>query len=184
MTLTDLDVLFSVTEPGAAVLSPDGHYRYGLMRSWGFPGLPRSWCHFVMLNPSTADARLDDPTIRRCAGYSKAWGYDGLVVTNLFALRATDPKSLYRVADPIGPGNDDTVIDVARRSAMTVCGWGAHGTWKDRGMSMLRKFRDHGIVPHALKLTGSGQPCHPLYLPGDLHPVLLGVDMVAGNREF
>lgn len=86
----------------SAVLSDDGQYRCQLERTWGFGDAVT----FVMLNPSTADARKDDPTIRRCLSYARSWGYDGIRVVNLYALRSSDPKMLKTVADPVGPEND------------------------------------------------------------------------------
>jgi hypothetical protein len=83
-----------------------------------------------MLNPSTADASQDDPTIRRCIGFARQWGCGRLVVLNLFAFRATDPADLKRAADPVGPENrawfDRTLVDDLVGGPV-VCGWGVHG---------------------------------------------------------
>jgi hypothetical protein len=86
-----------------AVLSDCGTYRYRLGRRWA-EGPVDVW---IMLNPSTADATVDDRTIRRCMEFSRRWGAGALVVGNLFALRATDPAELVRHPDPIGPDNDE-----------------------------------------------------------------------------
>src|SRR5262249_14212908 len=95
----------------AAVISDCGRYRYSLTRRWGDAAEPRAL--FVMLNPSTADAEQDDPTIRRCIGFAKAWGMGSLEVVNLYALRATDPAALLSAPDPIGPKNDTMITSAA-----------------------------------------------------------------------
>lgn len=85
-----------------ADISACGAYRYRLDRLGALLG--RGAVNFVMLNPSTADAEQDDPTIRRCLGYAFRWGFARLIVTNLYALRSTDPRALWEHPDPIGPG--------------------------------------------------------------------------------
>src|SRR5581483_9586135 len=97
-------------------------YRYSLARFFGDGGV----VNFIMLNPSTADAETDDPTIRRCLGFAKAWGYGTLVVTNLFAYRATDPAELAKAGDPVGPDNDTRLWSEAQLSDLVVCAWGNH----------------------------------------------------------
>ena len=96
-------------------------YRYRLERHWcGGDGL----CAFIMLNPSTADERDDDPTIRRCIGFARRWGYDGLLVANLFARRATDPKELFAARNPVGgPANRDALRRVIDEAALILCAW-------------------------------------------------------------
>ncbi len=91
-----------------------GAYRYSLWREWDSR---RPIVAFVMLNPSTADAAKDDPTIRRCASFARSWGYGSLEVVNLFAYRASEPKRLRQTPDPIGPANDDYLVDAADRVA-------------------------------------------------------------------
>lgn len=141
-----------------AVISQDGVYRYDLLRRWGDELNLLRW---VLLNPSTADASLDDPTIRRCMGFARAWGYDGIVVQNLYALRATDPRELKEHPDPVGPENDDYLH---RWELPTVCAWGCHADDGKRGraeyvLSILRG------TPMCLGRTKAGHPRHPLYLP-------------------
>jgi hypothetical protein len=160
-------------EPPLAVLSPCGFYRYILRRG--------ARCHsnggvvnWIMLNPSTADASLDDPTIRRCVGFSRAWDFEDLVVTNLFALRSTDPDALRHHPDPIGPENDDHLREQARRADLVILAWGACSTAKDRGPEVLVMLRGLGVRPHCLATTGGGYPGHPLYLPGGLVPKPFG----------
>lgn len=150
-----------------AVLSPCGLYRYSLSRDWGNgPKLA-----FVMLNPSTADAEVDDPTIRRCMGFARDGGYGGIDVGNLFAWRATDPAELKKAADPVGIDNDATLESIFRNSAVVVCGWGARGSLQGRDRHVLRLIRVAEKVPHCLRLTKAGHPAHPLYLPAKLRPI-------------
>ncbi len=100
----------------SAFLSECGVYRYELTRTWG-DGDRLLW---IMLNPSTADADLDDPTIRRVIGFSRGFGYSGAIVANLFALRSTDPKALRTHPDPVGPANNAMLAQLARRSPFAV----------------------------------------------------------------
>jgi hypothetical protein len=144
---------------GGATFSADRRYRYRLWRRWD---RSRSVVLFVMLNPSTADGRRDDPTIRRCIGFARAWGFGGVEVVNLFAYRATDPRELGRVGDPVGPHNDRYIRRAIRRSRLVVLAWGARA--RARRLLSLRRA-------HCLGLTRAGQPRHPLYLRGDLEPV-------------
>lgn len=154
-----------------AVLSPCGIYRYRLDRRVGDD--PRA-CNFLMLNPSTADATQDDPTIRRCIAFAKGWGYGRLVVTNLFAYRATDPREMMTTRTPVvGPENNQHIIEAATAAAVTVCAWGAHGSTYGRDRAVLRLLGNAGIEPMALRVTKGGAPAHPLYLPATLQPVPL-----------
>src|SRR5579885_3397338 len=108
-----------------AIVSDCDKYRYLLTRPAEVESPLRSSAVFVMLNPSTADATLDDPTIRRCRGFAKAWGCNGLVVANLFAYRATNPKELKLADDPIGPDNDKILRELAKEHYDIVCAWGS-----------------------------------------------------------
>lgn len=151
-----------------AIFSDCRTWRYRLERTWA-PELPRA--AFILLNPSTADETNDDPTIRRCIGYAKAWGYGGLVLGNIFALRSTDPAALYGHPDPVGPDNDMHLMAIAESSSAIVCGWGAHGVERKRGARVLEMIRQGpGRRAMALKMTKGGQPGHPLYLRADLQP--------------
>lgn len=147
----------------AARLSPDGHYRYALSRTWDPEKRTVLW---VMLNPSTADGETDDATIRRCIGYTRAWGYGGLVVGNLFAWRATLPKDLPAGAKAVGPDNDRWLTQLAHRAELTICAWGAHRRAAERAGDVIELLRDL----HVLKLTANGSPHHPLRLPADRFP--------------
>jgi len=118
-----------------------------------------------MLNPSTADARRDDPTIRRCVGFARRWGFAQLRVVNLFALRATDPRTLRTVRDPrsiIGPRNDAVLRREARSADVIVAAWGAHGALHDRATDVLALLPD--VAWQCLGTTKAGLPRHPLML--------------------
>lgn len=160
-----------------ATFSPCGAYRYTLARQWGNepPAI------FVMLNPSTADAATDDPTIRRCVGFARRWHLDGIVVVNLFALRATDPRALRDHPDPVGPENDDRILAALEwyQSSPVVAAWGAHGGLYGRDRAMLGLIRDAVDRPLCLGTTRSGHPRHPLYLPADT--VLMSYEGVTGE---
>lgn len=123
---------------------------------------------FVMLNPSTADATEDDPTVRRCIGFMRAWGFTSLEVGNLFALRSTNPAAILQHADPIGPENDRYLVELAIRCDFIVCAWGNEGSFKGRDLAVRRLLR--GYDCRYLSLNKGGQPTHPLYLAADLKP--------------
>ena len=151
-----------------AKLSEDGRYRWLLRREWE-PTSAATRVTFIMLNPSTADAEIDDPTIRRCVGYANRWGFQGLYVVNLFGLRATNPQALYKEADPIGRENDDEIMSAVVNANLVVCAWGNHGRLMNRGDYLARVMtRLHPL--HVLDIGLTGQPKHPLYLRGDLEP--------------
>lgn len=157
-----------------AHVDPTGLYRYSLTRQWqvtGFGSRPCRTAVWVMLNPSTADAYQDDPTIRRCIGFSRYWGMDRLVVVNLFAFRATDPADLRDAArqgiDVVGQLNDQTVQSHLDVATTRVVGWGASmadDAWQ-RARDALGPFAHRGL--HCLGTTKHGHPKHPLYVRGD-----------------
>ncbi len=145
-----------------AIISDCGLYRYRLSRLWDRQA---GQVVFIMLNPSTADAEKDDPTIRRCMGFARAWGFGGIDVVNLFAARCTDPDELRNFADPIGPDNDAHLYEAARYGKRFVAAWGAHEVGQ-RSEQVLAIFRSFGQV-ECLGLTKQGRPRHPLYARGD-----------------
>lgn len=155
----------------SAVISKCGRYRYALRRFLDQRG-PRGQVLFVMLNPSTADAEHDDPTIRRCIGFALAWGFKTLAVCNVYPLRATNPKDLISA----GAGregdwaeNDHHLIENAKNSELVICAWGARVISRsdERHVYALLK----GITqPNVLGLTKQGFPKHPLYLRADTQP--------------
>ena len=114
-------------------------YRYGLWRIWDET---TAYAQFVGLNPSTADEFNDDPTIKRCISYAKAWGYGGLMMTNLFAYRATDPEIMLRAKDPIGPENNRLLLAYANNAGVVVGAWGNNGSHLDRATEVLEMLSD------------------------------------------
>jgi hypothetical protein len=122
-----------------------------------------------MLNPSTADAVRDDPTIRRCIGFARRWGYGGVEVVNLFAFRASDPRALRGAPDPVGEKNDRHLASVARRVDAMVVAWGVHGALAARDREVLTLLSRWARLL-ALGWTRSGSPRHPLYLRRDVRP--------------
>ncbi len=139
-----------------ATVSPCERYRYLLGRSWG-PGPRVLW---VMLNPSTADARLDDPTIRKCLEFSRRLGFGSLEVVNLYAWRSTDPAGLKTAPDPIGPDNARHLADAAERCDRIIVAWGANAS-PDPG-AVSASLGDRPLW--CLGRTKDGQPRHPLML--------------------
>lgn len=147
----------------SAKTAAEGLYRYCLTRTWS----DRLPCiGFVMLNPSTADATKDDPTIRRCVNFARTWGYGGIEVGNLFAYRTSDPKVLRRVSDPIGSENDFYLLQIQQRVEKIVVAWGNSGSWQQRDRSILRLLSRSQIL-YCLGVTLAGQPRHPLYAKED-----------------
>lgn len=156
-----------------ADISDCGTYRYRLGRRWG-PGSSVLW---IMLNPSTADADVDDPTIRRCIGFAKRWGHDAIEVVNLYALRATDPQALLRHRDPFGPRNWHTLQGaIGGRHALNVAAWGAKAVRVPASTHVHVPMMAGrvGARVHCLAVTKDGHPRHPLYVEGDADPVLFG----------
>lgn len=147
-----------------ALISDCGQFRYSLTRVWD-NALPR--VVFVMLNPSTADALVDDATIRRCIAFAKVLGFGSLQVVNLFAYRATDPRDLKAAGYPVGEVNDDWIIQACSEADTVVCAWGANARGMTRADEVLQLIRMWAWrSPVALSVTADGIPKHPLYLPG------------------
>lgn len=144
-----------------AAISGCGKYRYMLRRTWDH-GKPRVL--FVMLNPSTADAQIDDATIRSCIRLSKCLGYGSFEVVNLFALRATDPAELAKAQDPVGPDNDFRIEAAILRCDLAICAWGAHPMAGNRSNHVRGLLRSHRPAVFCLGKTKAGAPKHPLYI--------------------
>ncbi len=150
-----------------ATLSDCRKYRYRLWREWGAgPALT-----FVMLNPSTADATLDDPTIRRCMGFARAWGFGRVEVVNLFAWRSPKPYDLLRPNDPVGPLNDAAIEDVTSGSKRIVLAWGSHQEIRKilapRAEVVFEKLKKLRVPIGNLGTNSDGMPKHPLYLSNE-----------------
>lgn len=153
----------------------DGEYRYTLQREWwerdrNIAKSEPSLLTFVMLNPSTANDQIDDPTIRRCIGFARREGAVVMEVMNLYALRATNPAALLVHPDPVGIGNDALLTQVARQHTRfkTVVAWGAHKmVTPERTAILTDSARAAGTTLWCLGKTKSGAPRHPLYVRGD-----------------
>lgn len=146
----------------SATFSPGRAYRYALTRQWDTAVPPAV---FVMLNPSTADAARPDPTVTRCAGFALRENCGGLVIVNLFALRATDPRELRGHPDPVGPGNDWFIREHCTAGRLVIAAWGAHGRLLGRDQAVLALLREARAAALCLGVTAGGMPRHPLYLP-------------------
>ena len=148
-----------------ALLSPCGKYRYWLSRQWSHRiAVYEPPLVFVMLNPSTADHEIDDPTIRRCMGFAKREDARGMMVLNLFAARVTDPNKLKAMEDPVGPDNDsETQRLLGDGYATVVCAWGANKIASRRAAQFLKNMEGRDL--YCLGTTKDGSPRHPLYVP-------------------
>ena len=144
-----------------ATFSDCRKYRYALSRTWNGK---KKTILFIGLNPSTADEKIDDPTIRRCINYAQNWGYGSLLMVNLFAYRATLPTELKNVKNPIGNDNDLHILELSKKADLAVAAWGNEGTLLNRDKEIKK------ILPNlmCLKINKSGQPVHPLYQKKDL----------------
>ena len=139
-----------------ATISDCQKYRYALSRTWD---CKERAVLFIALNPSTADEKNDDPTIRRCIDYAKNWGYGILLVANLFAYRTKNPEKLRYVKNPVGNDNDQHIIKLSKKANLIVAAWGNEGSLFNRDKEVVR------LIPNlmCLKVNKSGQPAHPLY---------------------
>jgi hypothetical protein len=146
-----------------AHFSPCRRYRFALWRRWA----DGPQVLFVMLNPSTADETENDPTIRRCIGFARSWGFSAVAVGNLFAFRTPSPVLLRAASEPVGNDNDDWLLLMRAESELAVAGWGNHGRYLGRSGAVrasLTRF-------HILGITKLGEPRHPLYLSAQAKPV-------------
>jgi hypothetical protein len=149
-----------------AWLSEDGRYRHLLWRRWSHA--PKT-C-FVMLNPSTADHAVDDPTIRRCISFARQSG--GLNVINLSPFRATDPRDLYREVELHGVPPLEC-LDALEDSAEVLVAWGALSgaspavriRLRQEAEKILERARMRSLPILCLGANKDGSPKHPLYLP-------------------
>lgn len=167
-------------EPGEplARFSQCKQYRYELWRRWK----PGPFVMFLLLNPSTADDKKLDPTLRRCLGYAQDWGYSAMCITNLFPYRATDPRDMKRhYADPNDLTGDRgraeavnriTIANVAMKAAIVVGGWGTHGSFLLEDMVIVDLLSRYGVAIHCLAKCANGAPVHPLYQKRGISPTL------------
>ncbi len=172
----------------SARFSACGRYRYSLTRRWA----PGGTVVFILLNPSTADGQRDDPTIRRCMGLARGWGFGAVEVVNLFAWRATRPRDLRRALAAAagsdgGAANRRAVLRAVRRADLVVAAWGNHGAWQGAGPTLLAQLVGAGLGPRrgpvgsarvlrlaCLGWTRLGHPRHVLYLRRDVRPQAVG----------
>lgn len=151
-----------------AVISPCGLFRYKLTRDWGDEIAPGAGtCLVIGLNPSKADASVNDPTIIREIDFVRGWGFARLFKGNLFAFRATNPADMRAATDPVGPDNNWALLNMARQAQVIVVCWGANGKFMGRGPEVLRLLRPFAARIKCLGVTKNGEPAHPLYLRKD-----------------
>lgn len=150
----------------SAIISECGQYRYLLSRPADCMAPMKSTALFLMLNPSTADASLDDPTIRRCRGFAKTWDCNGISVANLYALRSTNPDALWSHADPVGPENDAYLRKFAHEYRDVICAWGANAR-PSRVTDVVEILHAADARLWCLGMTKDGSPRHPLYVRAD-----------------
>ncbi|MEL1251910.1 DUF1643 domain-containing protein [Aurantiacibacter gilvus] len=150
----------------SAILSPCGSYRYRLERDLSLFGPVGA---FIMVNPSTADAELDDQTIRKVKGFATRLGWSRVIVGNVFAYRATDIAQLATVDDPVGPQNGDHLSHILADAESVVCAWGALQKLPPR---LRDQWRTVTILADALgrslQCLGTVKDGHPK------HPLLVG----------
>lgn len=143
-----------------ASFSRCGQYRYALYRTFDSGN---DCCVFIGLNPSTGDANEDDPTIRRCMGFTVDWGYQQLIMVNLFAFRTPHPDHLKQARDPEGPRNRQAIRKACASASKIVAAWGNHGRFLEQSTRLSRLWNNYDM--HCFGLTKTGQPAHPLYQP-------------------
>ena len=153
--------------PSTAVFSPCEAYRYLLTRAWA-PDQGKAL--FIMLNPSTATERQNDPTVERCERRARTLGFGAFRVCNIFAYRATDPRAMRAAPDPVGPWNDAAILDSLPWADCIICAWGTHGAHLDRGPQVERLLRAAGAPLWHLGLSKAGHPKHPLYIGYAVQP--------------
>ena len=149
-----------------------GYYRYELSEVWDATKPLVMW---LLMNPSVAGMDYSDPTLRRTGDFARCWGYGGQLVGNVCAYRATDKNRLLEVADPVGPENHAALAAMAARAGIVVLAYGVlPGRLRECGITSVTKIRAwHPNKLHVLRLTKNGIPMHPLYLPGQLCPVII-----------
>lgn len=169
-----------------ADISPCGRYRWTLRRAWG-SGPTLAW---VMLNPSTADAHADDPTIRKCIGFAKRLGYAKIIVANVCPLRETSPSAMVRDVDTIPPevwrSNREAVDLAIREAKATIVAWGNHVERRPTLLQEAESIRARHHSLQALRFNAGGQPAHPLMLPYACSPAWFRAesqDVESGDTE-
>ncbi len=150
----------TLTGETGASFSACERYRYKLWRTWD----NGPWLNFVMLNPSTADERDNDPTVERCQVRATKLGFGSFAVANIFAYRSTQPNVLtLPTVVPIGEGNDEWIQFTARTAAKVMIGWGNHGKFMNRSENVIAMLEEDGLQLFCLDQNKGGCPVHPLY---------------------
>lgn len=171
--MSDSHTVLAIGDYASAVYDDTGDYRYRLTRVWS-ESLPV--CAFVMLNPSTATEDKGDPTLRRCEGFARSWGFGAMEIVNLFALRSTDWRQLKAAQDPVGPLNDEVTAEVVESADEgyeqtpegfgVIFAWGSHGDIGGRATQVRRALLGKGgMRARHLGINSDGEPRHPLYVP-------------------
>ncbi len=150
-----------------AILDKTRKYRYMLKRHWNTDG--KNFANFILLNPSTADEKNDDPTITACTNIAKNLDCDGLWVTNLFAFRATKPTDLKKATQPVGKMNNKYLKDYSKRAKITIVAWGNHGNYQGRDAEVIKLLKEIEDL-QCLEITKLGMPKHPLYVKRNTKP--------------
>lgn len=174
--MTDLLTLTRTDLTGmrcTAVFSPCEQYRYDLVWQWDDS---KPLLTFWLLNPSTATHEELDNTVKGLIKRARHWGYGGVRVINLFGFRATDPADMKKQDDPVGPDNDRVIAQALQDAFETgvpiICGWGAHGSHRDRDTECRLMAIDRDVRTMFLELNADGSPKHPLYIKHDLRPTI------------
>lgn len=144
-----------------ALYSECEDYRYRITRRWHEGAV----VNFVMLNPSVADEKHNDPTVERCERRARMLGFGAFAVTNIFAWRDTDPHAMRRAVSPEGVDNPSILLETAKSSDLVIAAWGTHGAHRGQGLVVADMLRSNGITLHHLGLSKEGHPRHPLYVP-------------------
>jgi len=161
-----------------AMISDDGKYRYFLSRTWGSDGKVVT---FIGLNPSTADAKQNDPTVLKCIRFARSWGATKLLMVNLFAYRSSSPRDLRQVANPVGADNDAWIMRAVKEADIVVAAWGNNGSYLGRANEVTKRFH---LRLQALRITKQGMPGHPLYIPADAKLVRLSNTIVLQRENL
>ena len=143
------------------------NYRYSLKRVWAQRDENDNQVLFIGLNPSTADSKSDDPTIRKCVNFASSWGFNAMEVVNLFSFRATYPRDLFEAEFPRGPRNDFWINNAYKRSTLTIACWGSMGNYKNRSKKITNSLANLFCI----KRNKDGTPAHPLYLNSQSTPI-------------
>ena len=156
--------LFDSNKYTGAEFSEDRKYRYKLWRIWDET---KNKVQFIGLNPSKANESDQDPTVTRCINFAKSWGFGGMYMTNLFAYVSTDPKKLITSGEDLYI-NNRILLEVSLECEIVVFCWGCFKEAKKRAKDIIELFSE----PYCMRITKTGNPEHPLYLPGNLKPIL------------